>query len=497
MAFIKAQKIVYDDSGRIISGSASVVDAVYVRTGGSAHSRQQVREKLGRVLYLSADRKTGVFLSPTRARGLVEYDSVSDSFSPVEKDDPRINGETLFPQTEIHTVFGDAYLFLNFLEKCGLLSVLRSVFPKDEEYERVLCHILHGILKDGSRISCDNFIRKSFASYLFPDVPAPSLHSDTRFFGMLGDDHVKMSFFRTFVSAMQKKDPDFGKGCYVDSTPLPNDIDDNPFNALCCHGVAASEVMTRLILVLDEKSGLPVWYDVIPGNVLDINTVMTVVNYPYKTLYWEVRDLIGKGKYAFVRKHHAYFGFRKEIELFGNREYAYVYVDQYNALKRFSDYLSEHEDEYAELKVRDKDWMTVKFGYFVLVSNLDLSPKDLLTEYFGRTDIEVVFKTSKEYLDLLPLSKWTDQTVRGKILHDIINTVCLLELRKNLLTSGRSVSEIIGRCQSLMCFRNNKGIVTVETPSKQVKDYFKLLHTEVPAHVDLGRFTPVVMNAKM
>ena len=540
MAFIKAQKIVYDDSGRIISGSASVVDAVYVPTGGSAHSRQQVREKLGRVLYLSADRKTGVFLSPTR--GLVEYDSVSDSFSPVEKDDPRINGETLFPQTEIHTVFGDAYLFLNFLEKCGLLSVLRSVFPKDEEYERVLCHILHGILKDGSRISCDNFIRKSFASYLFPDVPAPSLHSDTRFFGMLGDDHVKMSFFRTFVSAMQKKDPDFGKGCYVDSTPLPNDIDDNPFNALCCHGVAASEVMTRLILVLDEKSGLPVWYDVIPGNVLDINTVMTVVNdvadslgieieslvldagyiskelagafhigtektiigrmparkgYPYKTLYWEVRDLIGKGKYAFVRKHHAYFGFRKEIELFGNREYAYVYVDQYNALKRFSDYLSEHEDEYAELKVRDKDWMTVKFGYFVLVSNLDLSPKDLLTEYFGRTDIEVVFKTSKEYLDLLPLSKWTDQTVRGKILHDIINTVCLLELRKNLLTSGRSVSEIIGRCQSLMCFRNNKGIVTVETPSKQVKDYFKLLHTEVPAHVDLGRFTPVVMNAKM
>ena len=114
MAFIKAQKIVYDDSGRIISGSASVVDAVYVHTGNSAHSRQQVREKLGRVLYLSEDRKTGVFLSPTR--GLIEYDALSDSFSSVEKDDPRINGEVLFPQTEIHTVFGDAYLLLRFLE---------------------------------------------------------------------------------------------------------------------------------------------------------------------------------------------------------------------------------------------------------------------------------------------------------------------------------------------------------------------------------------------
>ena len=540
MAFIKAQKIVRDDSGRIISGSASIVDAVYVRTGNSAHSRQQVREKLGRVLYLTDDRKAGIFLSPTR--GLIGYDARSDSFSSVEKDDPRINGETLFPQTEIHTVFGDAYLLLRFLEKCGLLSVLRSVFPKDEAYERMLCHILHGILKDGSRISCDNFILKSFASYLFPDVPIPSLHSDTRFFSMLGDDRVKVSFFQTFVAAMQKKNPDFGKGCYVDSTPLPNDIDDNPFNALCCHGVDSSEVMTRLILVLDEKSGLPVWYDIIPGNVLDINTVMTVVNdvadslgivieslvldagyvsrelvgafhigtektiigrmparkgYPYKTLYWEVKDLIGKGKYAFVRKHHTYFGFRKEIELFGQKEYAYIYVDQYNALKRFSDYLSEHEDEYAAMKVKDKDWMTVKYGYFVLVSNLDLNPKELLTEYFGRTDIEVVFKTSKEYLDLLPLSKWTDQTVRGKILHDIINTICLLKLRKQLLPSGRSVSEIVGRCQSLMCFRNNTGIVTVETPSKQVKEYFRLLHTDVPAHIDLGKFTSTVMTAKM
>ena len=145
-----------------------------------------------------------------------------------------------------------------------------------------------------------------------------------------------------------------------------------------------------------QATGLPVWYDIIPGNVLDINTVMTIVNdvadtlgieidslvldagyvskeligafhigtektiigrmparkgYPFKTLY-----LIGKGKYAFVRKHHAYFGIKKKIDLFEKPVYAYVYVDQYNALKRFSDYLVDHEDEYAELKVKDKDW---------------------------------------------------------------------------------------------------------------------------------------------
>lgn len=165
IAFIKAQKVVRDASGRITSGSASIVDAVYVSTGNKAHSKQQVREKLGKVLYLSEDRKSGIFQSPTR--GLVEYDASSDSFSAVNRDDFRINTEAFFPQPEIHTVFGDTYLLLQFLEKCGLISILRNVFPKDEAYERVLCHLLHGILKDGSRISCDNFIQKSFASYVF------------------------------------------------------------------------------------------------------------------------------------------------------------------------------------------------------------------------------------------------------------------------------------------------------------------------------------------
>ena len=540
MAFIKAQKIIRDVSGRVISGSAAIVDAVYVSTGTKSHSKQQVREKLGRVLYLSDDKKEGIFQSPTR--GLVEYNASSDSFSIVDRNDPRINTEELFPEPEVHTVFGDAYLLLRFLEKCGLLSVLRNVFPKDEAYERTLCHVLHGILKDGSRISCDNFIQKSFASYVFDKIPVGSLHSDTRFFSLLGDDKVKMSFFQTFVSYMQDRNPSFGKGCYVDSTPLPNDIDDNPFNALCCHGVSSSEIMTRLVLVLDEASGLPVWYDIIPGNVLDINTVMIVVNdvadslgieieslvldagyvskdlveafhigtdktiigrmparkgYPYKTLYWEVKDLINRGKYAFVRKHHAYFGFRKEIELFGHKEYAYIYVDQYNALKRFSDYLSEHEEEYTELKAKDKDWLTVKYGYFVLISNRDLTPKELLSEYFGRTDIEVVFKTSKEYLDLLPLSKWTNQTVRGKILHDIIDTIAFLMFRKSLTHSGRSTSEIFGKCQALMCSRNSKGIVTVETPSKQVKEYYRTLNLTVPAHVEMRKFSTSIMKGKM
>lgn len=539
MPFIKAQKVRYDENGRITSGSAAIIDTVYVRTGQKNHSHQEKREKLGKVLYLSDDKRSGVFLSPTR--GLVAYDADEDAFSEVDRNDPRINTEAVFPEPEVHTVFGDSYLLLNFLEKSGLLAILRTVFPKKEAFERVLCHIIHGVLKDGSKISCDNFIMKSFASYVTEDVPESSLHSDTRFFSMMGEDRTRMAFFRSFVSHMQRTDPSFGKGCYVDSTPLPNSIGNNPFNALCCHGVGSSEVMIRLVLVLDEKTGLPVWFDIIPGNVLDISTVMKVVNdvadslgieidslvldagytseelittfhigtektlisrmparrgYPYKSLYHQVKPLIGKGKYAFVRRHHTYFGKRIEISIFGYPMYAYVYVDRNNALQRFSDYLLEHQEEYDALKMAEKDWMTVKFGYFVLLSNIDTTPDDLLTLYFGRTEIEKVFKTSKEYLDLLPLSKWTDLTVRGKLLHDIIDTIIYLMLQKKLTKPGISMSELFGKCQSLMCRRSN-GQVHVETPNKQVRQYYKYLGMKIPAHIKLDSYLKQIYDPKM
>ena len=163
MAFIKAQKIVRDENGVITSGSAAIVDTVYISTGSKNHSKHKVREKLGKVLYLSADRKSGIFMSPTR--GLVEYNALTDTFEGVKRDDSRICSQEIFPETEIHTVFGDAFLLLHFLEKCGLIAVLRAVFPKDEVYERVLCHILHGVLKDGSRISttfCENPLLPTF-----------------------------------------------------------------------------------------------------------------------------------------------------------------------------------------------------------------------------------------------------------------------------------------------------------------------------------------------
>lgn len=77
----------------------------------------------------------------------------------------------------------------------------------------------------------------------------------------------------------------------------------------------------------------------------------------------------------------------------------------------------------------------------------------------------------KEYLGLLPLHKWSADTVRGTILSDIINTIVLLNMQKVLDESGLSVSEVTGNAKSLMCFRKKHGEISIETANKKVKTY--------------------------
>ena len=76
--------------------------------------------------------------------------------------------------------------------------------------------------------------------------------------------------------------------------------------------------------------------------------------YPYKDLYWEFKEQFNRGKYQFIRNSHSYFGKQKQIEIFGVKEYAYLYIDRNNALQYFNKYLLNHGEEYAKLK--DKDY---------------------------------------------------------------------------------------------------------------------------------------------
>ena len=195
MPFIKTQKLVLSNSGTgYLSGTASIIDTVYDKSV-NGYSRHKVREKLGKVIWLSDDHRSGIFNSQTR--GLVSYDAEKDTFSVVDRNDSRISDiKGLFLEPRVHTTFGDAFLLLRYMQDSGLISILRKSFPDDILFEKVIAHIAYGVIEQEDHGHCDEFMQQSFVSYLLTDIPILSLGSDSSYYKMMGDDKNKIELYK-------------------------------------------------------------------------------------------------------------------------------------------------------------------------------------------------------------------------------------------------------------------------------------------------------------
>ena len=328
---------------------------------------------------------------------------------------------------------------------------------------------------------------------------------------------------------MRKKEADFGKACYVDSTELPSEAQNNPYVHLRTErGVTTSEM--RMALILDEKSSLPVWYTIFPGNLMDVNTLRDVVDevhadlgvtisslvldagyasrdliqtyaagnnknivvrmpsrrgYPYKTLYHKLRSQFEQPKYIFVRENSIYYGRRRQITLFGVDLFAYVYVDKQRALDGYREFIKKYPDQYSQLKDGERKWMAVHADYFVLLSNQELEPATLLDMYISRTHIEAVFKSGKSFEGLLPLAKWNELSVRGKILQDVIQTIIRSLLLKATSGYKGSLADVFHEAASIACFAEPHDSLRVETANKQARLAHKELGYKVPSTLSL------------
>ena len=539
MAFIRLQNIVKGEDGRILSGSAQVVESYYDSKAGN-RNRQRVVMRLGRPISLDGDGKSGVFAS--EEWGLFRFDVRTMERADVPDSDPARALLPEAPAPRASTVFGDAYLLSAFLEDSGLLGCLRGAFPSESEAKRAYAHLLHSVLADGSRVAFDDFWAKCFASAA---VPLPSfVGSDSAFMKRLGSEEAKEAFFLAFLAAMRKRHPGFGKCCYVDSTPVPNEIADVLVNGFSSHGLSGCASGVRVAMVLDSPTGFPVWYDVIPGNSVDVSTLRALSSraeevlgielaeyaldagyvsrelvesmrgegaklvtarmpfrrgFPYKEIYRSVKGRLLKGSETFVREGHKMFGKRLPIELFGGKCDAYAYVDFDNADASYKKRYSEDPEGYDALSSAQKDWELVRGGFFVLLSNKGLDAKGTLADYFGRTGIESYFKASKGPGSLLPLCKKTDEAARGKILSATIVTIATTMVRKRLAETGQAVSpsRVYGKCQSLMCRLSKDGRkALVEYPTAQAKAAFGAMGYEIPSEVRLADFAAMVLKGK-
>lgn len=543
---IRFRNVKRDSGNVVVSGTAALVENTYRQNASGNrlqnHTQQKVIERLGKVVWKDDNDPTiGIFNSPSR--GLVFYDLRKDEFLAVDPADPRLKGTKYqYQPARIHTSFGNTYLFFSEMAKSPFMNVLREAFPDRILFEKVLAHLSHDCLKNGSFIKCGEFIAGNWLSYILSDIPVSTLDCDTSYFKALSDDNLKVNFFRALIKEMRKNRPSFGIACYVDSTPLPGEAENNPFNALCSHGTDGAVIQSRLVLILDIETCIPVWFEIITSNVLDKSTILPITHdlkktldiditmydldagyakkelfelfnrensivqdekgvirehtllirmpatpgYPKDELYIRCKPNFYNGRYSFDYEHHTFYGERIEIDLFGVPEYAFVFIDKTQAESLLRGWREGHLEEWDELSDSAKDWYQVKDGFFVLIGNKDQSPKEALVEYRGRAHIETFFRDGKAYLRILPISKWNKETVIGKIFHDVIETIFYRAYRKRVSTVGMSMSSLLVYMESWECFQVDKNLLELKTPRLQVREILEKLGYTVPGHIDLN-----------
>ena len=547
--YVRYQGVRRDGEGAIVAGSASIYRTVYdPGTGNKGHSRQEVVEPLGRVVWMESESgcRDAIFLSVTR--GLVGYRVDDDAFYEVAADDPRLAGTRLENVDRSHVELGPAWLFLLLLARTPMLRVMRAAFGP--LYQRVLAHTAHGCIAGRSPLKCGRWLEGTVLSWLLPDLPRSTLDCDTAYFRAMSDDAVKVAFFTALVEEMRRLDPEFGRCCYVDSTPLPGEAKDNPFNELSSHGTDGSVVQSRLALVLDAGTRVPVWFVVIPSNVLDHSTITAIredveatlgvrvedldldagyacpglfasfnrgnsvtadedgvlrersllvrmpqkTGYPHEELYLESKPRFHDADHQFDLGRHTYYGERYERDIRGYPEYVHVFVDHDRAAWLGRKWRQDNPEAWEALSKEDKEFQMVKDGLFMVVGNADVTPRQALVAYKEHTDVEGFFKDSKSYLRVLPISKWTRETVLGKVLSDVVSTVLWRAVRTEAAPCARPLDDVLSDLRSLECTRLPGGLAAVSTPKRQVREALADLGVEVPGHVSLDELSALALE---
>lgn len=547
--YVRYQGVRRDERGVIVAGSASIYRTVYdPDTGNRGHSRQEVVEPLGRVVWMEGESgcRDAIFLSVTR--GLVEYRVDDDAFLEVAADDPRLAGTSLENVDRSHVELGPCWLWLTLLARTPLQRVMRrSLGPL---YQRALAHVAHGCLAGGPAPKCGRWLDGTVLSWLLPDLPRSTLDCDTAYFRAMSDDAVKVAFFGCLVQEMRASDPGFGRCCYVDSTPLPGEAGDNPFNALSSHGTDGCVVQSRLALVLDAGTGLPVWFVVVPSNVLDHSTIAAIredveatlgvtieemeldagyacpglfaefnrdnaavadedgvlrersllvrmpakAGYPHDELYLESKPRFHDVDHLFDHDRHTYYGERYERDVRGYPEYVHVFVDHDRASWLGRKWRQDNPEAWEALSREDREYQMVRDGLFMVVGNADVTPRQALAAYKAHSDVESFFKDAKSYLRVLPIAKWTKETVLGKVLSDVIETVAWRAVRAEMGPCARPVADVMADLRSLGCTRLPGGLAAVSTPKRQVREALADLGVEVPGHVSLGELSALALE---
>ena len=463
---------------------------------------------LGRVL----DKERGIYQN--RERGIFAYDLESDKYSSAPPDyKPPENANRREP---LIIDFGDIFLLDTFIQSSGLLPAIDAIGYSNPDTLKAM--LSYYILCSMSNRYAQDWWEGSYARVLYPNASLSSQRVSD-FLAAVGDEYSQREFFREYFCLLEKSDSRCAN-ILIDSTGLPNSIH-FPLTAISNHnGEISNEV--RLIYVVQQNTGLPIYFRYCPGNVIDATTLIRClaelkeqgVNTKFAILdagYYTEENIqeFYASKISFITRLKENLKLYKELvaghldtleskenlveyngryvylkcvacQLCGNSAYAYVGID----IERKS---SEAHKTFRRAKDKKLTNIQVyetiqKQGIFILIASRRIASDKVLPLYYTRQQIEQIFDLGKNYADLLPLRIHTEETFRGHLLITFIATVVLKKIQDTLKSSPITPMSLFLNLRNQKCKVYQNKVITQE-PFKKANDSYKLFKVKCPTTI--------------
>lgn len=481
------------------------------------------RGALGRVI----DRERHIFYN--RERGLYMLDPITEDIQPAPDDvqPPKRKSRLKVAAQTVQLVFGDVYLIDRFARDSGFYKVLESAFA--DKLDAVKALICFYLLCPLSNQYAGQWLETSYAKYLFPKAGLTSSNV-SKIFKYIGEPSRQRAFFTAYWQWFKNtyRKADIGN-ILIDSTGLPNSVHFR-LTAISNHnGDINNEA--RIIYVVQQSTGMPIYFRSIPGNIIDVNTLHRTLlelkeqgidtNYsitdagylsednvetlyeleisflirlqPNRTLYKDiVRTHIGtiQSEGTLVKQRERLIRVKRiQCRLNGKKDssgkelkhgypaYAYLCVDeQRSALERLK--LIKKITE-GTLDLHDYEQQQETLGVFILVSRRAIDEKDVVSFYYTRQEIEQAFDLSKNYTNMLPIAIHTEETFRGHMMLAFLSTIFVKALMQKFEQQKCTYKPTMQNLSMHSCSIYPKRIITGE-PNALARRAYKAVGIDYP-----------------
>ena len=485
--------------------------ARYVKSKRVNGKIMQESTNIGRVL----DEDRLIFAS--RQRGVFTFDPATGQFGPApEEYVPSLPARRRHEQLLLD--FGDVFIVKEFIDGNGMMCAVEAIGYGNPDTLKAM--LFYYILCTMANSHAAEWWEGSYARILFPKADLRSQRVSD-FLVAIGDEYSQRAFFGKYLAMLGAKEKELGN-ILIDSTGMPNSIH-FPLTAVSNHnGEISSEV--RLIYVIHQESGLPIYFRYCPGNVIDVSTLARTiaelkqmgVNTKFSVMdagYYDGENLalLFENGISFVMRLKENLKLYKELvgehlHTISEKENLVQYNDRYVYIKcveclpdgKNHAYayigldLSRKSDEASKLFRRARkcamttdqvhDAMSSQ-GVFVIIASRRIAKDRILPVYYSRQQIEQVFDIGKNYADFLPLRVQSEEAFRGHLLLTFMATVVVKLLQDKLKGTPYNVLSMLLNMRNQKCKVYENAVIPQEA-YKKANDCYKLLGVECPVKID-------------